>query len=843
MPRVQIDDKIGLCWVRLDEIPATGCKLTKAVEEKRSKVERGTIRMHIDWGFVKMKNKKEKLVSILMHMKLYASCLNLHLSLEHNETVEQLKIEKISYVRLFYVSELTLINQSRLRGCLTEYEDGILRRAVIVRTILRLPTEQRNERLLLSSMLCNEDLSTPESLVWIDSGYLRELREFEVYNLGRLTRFYTTRFDAFKCLCFSKAFECETLDVLQFLRTIVKYEKCYPDARFEVKVNFELRNYVLNLIGEMLTDPSQWTQLANKLDFLDENLEKYWQRGIQRIMDRESLQKIRNDYERTVYGLVSERVAEWSDRRSSSKEKIELKSLDNQLISWYFFCKKFEFIIFGPIEQVQSVDRLDPSIRRSADAIEKREEANLPAPRTIQPQSANQLAKSSSNDFGQSGANLRASASQEEREADSRLIDVNNLTFCDLIQIRPINLSLAKVFPQPLFESWMSERVENCLQLSAECASREIKQLIKAIKKKRETVDGLKSSYSTVENYFYEALTETVYFYTSLQHYDEQLFERTIDKFCECLHVFVVNYKSAIVSSYKSLSDVRRTVLLIAIGINELCRLNDKLLNRIFIQILTDVPAQEVWSCIEKHRAAIRQKGASSRSETDAKNEREKSVRDKSEREKIERNDQREKPEKTSKKGRSIGDAEMIESLNNATSRLIVKTCFRIKYTVDQISDLINGLVQLLGKQILIEFEIGLNEVLNSKDVARMFRVVDQLDLTLKQFTGHLANQQSQLDLIYFTKHNIDLNLKIVFLDLCDQYVEELREKLPARRLTKIKAIKLVNIFHKLKELFAQKADSFDEPCKRLLSKSDFLNQFYVDTEEFTSLTSRLFNI
>lgn len=783
--------------------------------------------MHIDWGFVKMKNKKEKLVAILMHLKLYAFCVNLHLS---SDAVEQLKIEKISHVRLFYASELTLINQSRLRGCLTEFEDGILRRAVLVRTILRLPSDQRNERLLLSSMLCNEDLSTPESLVWIDSGYLRELRDFEVSNLGRLARFYTTRFDAFKCLCFSKAFECETLDVLQFLRTIVKYEKCYPDARFDVKVNRELCAYVMNLIGEMLPDASQWTQLANKLDFLDENLEKYWQRGIQRIMDPENLAKVREDYEQTVYSRVSERVAEWSERRRSSKETVGLKSLDNQLITWYLFCKKFESIIFGPVERVQSAERLDAAVRRSA------EETNLA--RTVQPQSANQLVKSPSGEFVQEGSE------------DSRLIDVNNLTFCDLIQIKPIDLRLYKVFPQPLFESWMNERVENCLQLSGDYATREIKQLIKAIKKKG---DSLKSSQSTVESYFYEALTETIYFYTSLQHYDEQLFERTIDRFCECLHVFVVNYKNAIVSSYKSLGNLGRSVLLIAVGINELCRLNDKLLNRIFVQILTDLPAQEVWSCIEMHRAAMRQRRGS---ETDAgdKGGKDKSKRKKSETdpgkdktkkentEKTQSKEQRDKSEE-SRNGQSIDDDEMIESLNNATSKLIVKTCFRIKYTVDQISDLINSLVQLLGKQILIEFETGLNEVLNSKDVSRMFRVVDQLDVTLKQFSGHLTGQQSQLDLLFFIKHNIDQNMKIVFLDLCDQYVAEMREKLPVRRLTKIKAIKLVNIYHKLKELFAQKADSFDEHCRRMLSKSDFLNQFYCDTQEFTGLTNRLFNI
>lgn len=788
---VQIDDKIGLCWVGLDEIPATGCKLTKEVEDRHAK--RGTIRMSIDWGFVKIKNKQEKLIAILMHMKLYIFCLNLHLALEHNDTIQQLKIEKISYVRLFYVSELTLINQSRLRGCLTDYEDGIIRRAIIVRTILKLPSEQRNERLLLSSMLCNEDLNTPESLVWIDSGYLRQLREFEKHNLGHLAKFYTTRFNAFKCLCFSKEFDCETLDVLQFLRTIVKYEKCYPDAHFDVKVNFELRNYVGNLIGEMLHDPSQWTQLANKLDFLDENLEKYWQRNLLAIMDQASREKIREDYEQAVYGLVGERVAEWTNRKSS---KENLKSLDNQLISYYFFCKKFEFLILGPLEQTQSVDQLV----KSSDDLKKEEVKKRPSP---EPQSDHQLVKLPSKSD---------SLASERSDGSERLIDVNSLTFCDLIQTKPISRGLAKVFPQQLFESWMNERVENCLQLSNQIAVREIKKLIKTIKK-RDTKDALQASYTTVENYFYEALTETVYFYTSLQHYDEALFERTIDKFCECLQVFATNYKAAIVANYKSLGEVKRIVRLIAIGVNELSRLNDKLLNRIFVQILTDVPAQEVWACIENHRNAIRKL----RSDSNEQNE--------------------------EKKERSISNSEIIETLNNSTSKLIVRTCFRIQYAVEQIGELINSLVQLLGKQILIEFETGLNEILNDKDATRMFRVVDQLEASLKQFSGYLASQQSIVDLLYFSKHNIDLNLKIVFVDLCDQYVDEMREKLPARRLTKIKVIKLVNIFRRLKESFKLTIDSLsDENCRRLLNKGDFLTNFYVDTEEATGLTTRLFN-
>ena len=374
------------------------------------------------------------------------------------------------------------------------------------------------------------------------------------------------------------------------------------------------------------------------------------------------------------------------------------------------------------------------------------------------------------------------------------------------------------MFPKQLFDAWMSEHVENCAELSGEYSTIEIKKLIKAIKK-RDKKDGLKPRYSTVENYFYEALTETVYFYTSLQHYDEQLFERTVDKFCECLQAFVNNYKNAILSSYKSLGDIDRIVVLIAIGINELVRLNDKLLNRIFVQILTDVPAHEVWACIENHRSTIRQKGHSkAKSRSRQSNEtRDGSIID--------------------------SDREMIESLNNSTSKLIVRICFRIKYTVDQIADLINSLVQLLGKQALIEFETGLNEVLNSKDVAQMFRVVEQLERTLKEFSGYLVSQQCVLDLLYFTKHNIDLNLKIVFLDLCNRYVEEVREKLPARRLTKIKVIKLVNIFQKLKELFKRKIDSFDEDCKRLLNRSDFLTNFYVDSDEFGGLASRLFGL
>ena len=830
---IQVDDRIGFCLIELDEIPATGIKLTKCILDKNLR-ERGTIRLNLDWGFLKIKDKKDKMISILMHMKLYSFCLNWHLEQDRtNDTIKELQIEKINYIFLFYKTELTLLNQNRIRGCLTDYEDGIIRRAIIIRTILNLPAEERNSRLLLSSMLVNEDLSRPESLIWIQSDYLIELREFEKHNLNHLVEFYTTRFDAFKCLCFSKEFDCDTLDILQFLRNMVKYENCYPDAQFKEKINLELKNYIINLINESLADPNNWNQLANKLDFLDENLEKYWQRNIRTLLDADGIDKIRNEYERIVYSLVKVKINE-SKTVKGSNEKFKL---DNQLITWYFFCKKFEFIMFD--------DRR--LIRKSSELSVQMKQTDLKAnehspPKDRKEQSLAQLTdsrsiKQTSNLEIKSDSDLPGESDDEKSE-----IDLNNLTFCDMVLCKAINPKLRTVFPKHLFISWMNERGDNCMTLSTTIVDEEIKKLIKIVNKLN--VKELKANYSTVENYFYEALTETVYFYTSLEYWDEQLFERTIDKLCECLYVFVRNYKKSLTAKHRSL-DSKKVNLLISIGINELFRLNDRLLNRILIRILTDLPAEEVWKCIENHRKLIKQKNqADDRSIRSLKKGLKKDTKSKDATKDVK--DAKDSKDDTQSTEGSLGkvitksNEQLIQTLNSSTSKLIVKICFRIKYAFKQIYEIIDELVHHLGKQILKEFENGLNEVLNSKKHSLMLKVIDQLGSNLDKFSSCLISKQTNVDLIVFTKHNLNLNLRIVFIQLVEQYVDETNNEKADRHLTKIKIIKLVAICTKLKEFFKQKVDSYDDETRKLLSR--YLTSLFVDTKEFRNLASRLFD-
>lgn len=817
LPCIQIDDRVGFCLINLDDVPATGVKLTKSILDKNTLAELGTIRMHLDWGFLKISCKKDKLISILMHMKLYAFCLNLHLEQGRKDTIKELKIEKINYMLLFYKTELTLINQNRVRGCLTDYEDGIIRRAIIMKTILKLSVEDRSSRLLLNSMLVNEDLSTPESLIWIHSDYLKELREFEKSNLMNLVQFYTNRFDAFKVLTFNKELDCDTLDVLQFLRIMVKYEQCYADAKFDVKINSELRNYIVNnLINEMLSDPEYWTQLANKLDFLDENLEKYWQQNIRTILNQKGVDTIRKDYEKNVYNLVREKIDEWSMCRDTD-DKAKFRKIDNQLITWYFFCKKFEFIV---LDDNRLIKRREAGIQQDKRETEnqlesqpaiQQQDSRLPFGAFQAPErpTGKVGTKGKSNSKSPPKTELSLASIQREQGDEKNELDINNLTFCYLVNNRSISESLKRVFPKHLLSSWMADRVSYCMALAIVIADQEINRLIPIVNDLEPK--EVKTSYSTVEKFFYETLTETLYFFNSLQYWDEYLFEQTIDRLCECLFTFAKTYKKLLTDKPKSM-DPQKMVVLILIGINELFRLNDKLFNRILIQVITDLPADEVWKCIDKHSKLMKQK-----------------KEDKT------KGDEQEKEEEP---GNKPSEAELIKSLNSPTSKLVIKVCFRIRNTFNKIYELIKDLEQRLGKRTVKEFEKNLNAILNSKKHYLMLKVIEQLEKSLRNIFYYLTNQQTMVDVLIFIKHNLNLNLRIAFMQLIEQYVDEAENQNADCHLTKIKIIKLITISSKLKELFKQISDSLDGDTRKLTAP--FLNTFFIDTKEFRNLSNKL---
>lgn len=788
--------------------------------------------MSLDWGFLRPSDRKNRLLTMLMHMKMYLFSFNLHLNLEQNNSIKELKIEKINYTQLFYISELTLINQNRIKGSLTNYEDSIIRRAIMIKLLISLP--DRIMRLLLSSMLVNEDLSATGSFIWLNLEYLNELKEFEKQNINQLIQFYTNRFDAFKCLCFSKEFDCETLDILQFLRIIVIFEKIYPDARFDIKVNVELRKYIINLIESLLNNQKQWSELINKLDFLDENLGKYWQRCIRKILDDESLKKIKSNYEQVVYEQVKHKLEEWSSLKES-EDKEAFRAADYQLLKWYFFCKNFELIIFRPlkepmtkIEKINQMDELEEkmeevksvksikmlkvsknlneTLKKETKAIVGEKKAKKLA-KSIKERSLininERLPKSQTSVLSLTLEESKSSEVSQEKQSlrSERSMDINSLTFSDLIECKSIELELVNMFPKDLFNGWMNDRVNSCLEKVDRLVNKEIKNLIKIINK-LEKKESIKSNYSTVENYFYQVLSETIYFFTSLQYWDQKLFENTIDKFCECINEYVKNYKLNIISNYESMNR-RKRYLLISIGINELTRLNDKLMNRILLQVLTDLPAKEIWNCIDKYQKDLKE------------------IREISEI----------KDSKDSKDSK--------ENLSNL-SQLVIKVCLRIKDALRTNSDLISELINLLGKKILFEFYNDLNEVIVSKDSKFMFKIVDDLDSKILAYSNDLVNAQNIVDLIVFLKHNLNLNLKNAFLKLSNQFKEEEDNELPEYHLTKIKIIKLVNIFQKVKDFFKIKIESFDERIRKSLIENRSLHDFYIESDEFLNIMKEI---
>ncbi|RWS03791.1 protein unc-13 D-like protein [Dinothrombium tinctorium] len=589
--RTESDDIIGATTISLNEIPSTGSQEVRFIQDVYGRVY-GSITISFDWGTKHEDNNTR----VSHHVRVYKHFITWHLQQAPGGKTDKVgnlslpDVELLNYKTFLFIPTLSLINQHRIRCNMSHYEDSVIRRVVMCELILSDALDE-NQKLMLVGILSNEDLSAPSSLKWHLRSYRNTLFKFEEFIINKLLKSYISELKFLVTL--SKDVGIKRHKVLLVLRVFSHYDTKFPSTKIRQKINSELSTIISQFIDENLKKLSNWALINERLTFIEDILQKYWSQSLSAVLGVSGKQNVKNSFEKIAKPSIEIDLNTWKiDRDQQFTEK---------LLKEYEFAKRLDFLISGCLVKEQI---LPLKMKDAGPIIKAIEVPLLDKPRTSE----------GTGFFGAIGGMLSSilpkfdeetvedKALQQTLEAAETLLNVSELEFGEISRskYRVYDMEFYKIFSPSFFESLVNEKRKKFNDIIEKTISEEIK-IIKEKANKNTQLDKKSMVGTKVDDFFYNVVGETIFFYVRIQKWDERLLRALL---CCCLQLiksFCEKYSRKLSNGAMEANKSKDETLskwLIYTGVNDIFRLTQIHLRRDLIEMLTDRKASEIWKCI-----------------------------------------------------------------------------------------------------------------------------------------------------------------------------------------------------------------------------------------------------